>query len=378
MSPGERDYMDETMEHPNLKSKEPSPNPPALWNPRAVANLSFLLTPMFGAYLHAENWKALGDTHQASKSMKWFWGYMAFFCFFLAVDYVWDSCSSMDCDYGTIVDIGTIFWWALLFIWRFSAGREQINYVKEKHNNVYKHRNLIIGTLRWIPVPLFAFIIAIVLIFAIFAAEAKFKDTSLENRFEEWYLALKTADEPLYNAIKPYVIEFMSGGPEKELARDRANKILSAATQHYLAVTTNTAVRSFMSAHMEYIYELCDRDLQLCFQCSQGNFGLLAGKAKPNEKEAYIKVIEAISDMIRAAKTSPQPPIKADECRAAIDAFVLKAADSLGQDLLLLNNPADPNLDIAAYMHALRRFYDLALSLPPEEGGMALRCLLED
>ena len=43
----------------------------ALWNPNAAANWSLLFTPAFGAYLHAQNWRAMGEQDRASASMRW-------------------------------------------------------------------------------------------------------------------------------------------------------------------------------------------------------------------------------------------------------------------------------------------------------------------
>jgi hypothetical protein len=47
---------------------------PELWNPNAAANWSFLFTVIFGAFLHAKNWKALGNEDNAKKSMYWMYG----------------------------------------------------------------------------------------------------------------------------------------------------------------------------------------------------------------------------------------------------------------------------------------------------------------
>ena len=42
-----------------------------LWNPRAAADWSILLTPVFGAWLQARNWKNLNEPGKATKSMNW-------------------------------------------------------------------------------------------------------------------------------------------------------------------------------------------------------------------------------------------------------------------------------------------------------------------
>ena len=43
----------------------------SFWNPLALSNWSFILTPVFGAYLVTENYKAMGKTTEAKKSMDW-------------------------------------------------------------------------------------------------------------------------------------------------------------------------------------------------------------------------------------------------------------------------------------------------------------------
>lgn len=46
---------------------------PSLWNPDALANWSLLLTPLFGSYLVAENYKAMGKHKDAKGAMDWFY-----------------------------------------------------------------------------------------------------------------------------------------------------------------------------------------------------------------------------------------------------------------------------------------------------------------
>lgn len=49
-----------------------------LWNPNAAANWSLIFTPMFGAWLHAKNWEALGRPKDANQSMLWVYGGVLF------------------------------------------------------------------------------------------------------------------------------------------------------------------------------------------------------------------------------------------------------------------------------------------------------------
>jgi len=45
----------------------------AIWNPNAASNWSLIFTPAFGAYLHALNWRTLGEPDRAQSAMVWFY-----------------------------------------------------------------------------------------------------------------------------------------------------------------------------------------------------------------------------------------------------------------------------------------------------------------
>ena len=56
----------------NQNQQQPTPaQGMALWNPNAAAAWSILFTPLFGAYLHTLNWRALGNSEQERASMRW-------------------------------------------------------------------------------------------------------------------------------------------------------------------------------------------------------------------------------------------------------------------------------------------------------------------
>lgn len=57
---------------PSMLSETPSSV--ALWNPQYIPVAGFCLTPAFGAWLLAENWKSLGNPVKAKQAMYWLWG----------------------------------------------------------------------------------------------------------------------------------------------------------------------------------------------------------------------------------------------------------------------------------------------------------------
>lgn len=84
-----------------------------LWNPGAIANWSILLTPIIGAYLVSENWKALGQQEAAKKSKLWF---IVYPLIVLALFFV-----------EALPNNTLIF---VLLIWYLSDAKKQIDYVK--------------------------------------------------------------------------------------------------------------------------------------------------------------------------------------------------------------------------------------------------------
>lgn len=55
----------------------PSHEMPALWNPLALTNWNFLLTPVFGSYLLVENYKAMGRAMDVKNAKEWFYAAIA-------------------------------------------------------------------------------------------------------------------------------------------------------------------------------------------------------------------------------------------------------------------------------------------------------------
>lgn len=96
---------------------------PSLWNPNAAANWSLLFTPIFGAYLHAANWRALGKSERATANMVWAWATVAFLVINVGTLFLPDSWA-ID---GLMKGAGL----AMLVGWYFSQGKSQAKYVKE-------------------------------------------------------------------------------------------------------------------------------------------------------------------------------------------------------------------------------------------------------
>jgi hypothetical protein len=93
-----------------------------LWNPDVAANWSLLLTPAFGAYLHATNWRTLGKPERVTANMVWVWVTVAFLALNLGMLFV--------PDFHAMAGIMQMVGLGLLFGWYFSQGRPQAQYVK--------------------------------------------------------------------------------------------------------------------------------------------------------------------------------------------------------------------------------------------------------
>ena len=97
---------------------------PALWNPNAAGFWSLLLSPVFGAWLHAKNWKSLNEPEKSKRSLYWVYVSVAV----LVVSFLSPS--------GLSTLIGT----ALVVSWWLGSGNEQHRYVNEQYPEYRKKR----------------------------------------------------------------------------------------------------------------------------------------------------------------------------------------------------------------------------------------------
>jgi hypothetical protein len=83
----------------------------------------------FGAFLHASNWRELGEPKRAVNSMSWVWVTVGFLFVKLATVIIPDS--------KAVEGLMRLIGFGLLLGWYFSEGKSQVQYVKEKLGNDY-------------------------------------------------------------------------------------------------------------------------------------------------------------------------------------------------------------------------------------------------
>ena len=109
---------------------------PRLWNPTTAASLSLLFFTGFGAYLHAANWRTLGDHRRARASIVWVWVWVGLVCADFALAFVRLPLAGLLIVFGTrlVLHLG------VLVAWRFLAASEQIRHVKRHFGTGYVRR----------------------------------------------------------------------------------------------------------------------------------------------------------------------------------------------------------------------------------------------
>jgi len=121
-----------------------------LWNPTAAVRWSFLFSPVFGATLHAMNWRKIGEPRLARANMMWVWGTLVFLALNAATVVI-----SLPKEVDILTRSSGIFLWAA---WVWAQGRAQMNYVRD-HGDDYIRK----GWAR----PLLAAVLAVALYFAV-------------------------------------------------------------------------------------------------------------------------------------------------------------------------------------------------------------------
>lgn len=115
---------------------EPSAAPgsaPALWNPQAAALWSLLFSPVFGAWLHALNWRALGDPARQRRSARWMLVGLAIGVFYVVVQLTWR-------DELIAGRVSSATGFAYLLAWYLGPGLEQVRLVRARHGDAYVRR----------------------------------------------------------------------------------------------------------------------------------------------------------------------------------------------------------------------------------------------
>jgi len=100
-----------------------------IWNPNAACNWSVLLSPAFGAYIHALNWMTLNEPERARSAKVWF--HVS-----LLMTAIVGLLSVVGVDKQTLRYLGVVY----LVIWYFANGRSQARYVKERYGKDYPRR----------------------------------------------------------------------------------------------------------------------------------------------------------------------------------------------------------------------------------------------
>ncbi len=111
-------------------SFESSEAAPPLWNPNAAASWCLLFTPVFGSWLHRQNWRALGETQRASSANTWF---------IVSIAVVIGSAVLAAMPTPLAGGVRLINF-AYLIGWYYAAAKPQTNYVKARFGDGYPRR----------------------------------------------------------------------------------------------------------------------------------------------------------------------------------------------------------------------------------------------
>ena len=108
----------------------------AIWNPDAASNWSIIFSPAFGSYLHALNWRTLGEPEKEKSAMGWFYFSLAMIGVYFLMVHIGVFMEKPEEVDGAARGLSILY----LLVWYFSAGRVQAKYVKEKFGSSYPRR----------------------------------------------------------------------------------------------------------------------------------------------------------------------------------------------------------------------------------------------
>ena len=104
-----------------------------IWNPDIATILSLPLTPIFGAYLHMLNWRALGEPQRAATSKKWLNASIAMVVLYTILPFALPDLKDVEEKMGLVA-------WVFLISWYFASARSQGKFVKERYGTNYTEK----------------------------------------------------------------------------------------------------------------------------------------------------------------------------------------------------------------------------------------------
>jgi hypothetical protein len=106
---------------------------PLLWNPNAAASWSLLFTPVFGAWLHMRNWRALGDPARAAQQGWWIVATVVVTLALGGASIALPENKALD----LLSRLGGL---AVLLAWYFGSAKAQARVVKARYGDAYARR----------------------------------------------------------------------------------------------------------------------------------------------------------------------------------------------------------------------------------------------
>jgi hypothetical protein len=116
-----------------METPAPANDRPALWNPNAAAAWSVLFTPAFGAWLHALNWRALGDRDREQASMAWVAAGVVLLVVYLLIDATVPSQSIAN-------EVERTIEFVFFVAWYFASARAQAKLVRDRYARAFERK----------------------------------------------------------------------------------------------------------------------------------------------------------------------------------------------------------------------------------------------
>ena len=190
------------------------------------------------------------------------------------------------------------------------------------------------------------------------------------------YQAIKQYDPKTYDNVLSDIKSSIKKGVDESQIIGIIKGHIAGIVQKRLPSASDDAVVSYMTVMLTEMNELKSQGADLCYRFLFPQQYVPVDGRKYFSKQTQDADLAALAQVIRTSAENPQPIPRDTEVMPKLEQVYLDLAKEYGNDIVMLKNPAEPNVDRTKICTMTMSLYSRILKLPTNESGKILRFMM--